>query len=114
MSGKIKASGNIQSMLNFNNNLTSYCYYSMFSNCTSLTTAPALPATTLATLCYYYMFNNCTSLNEITVHFNSWIDGTTNEWLYNVSPSGTFNAPIVLSDIRGTSNIPTNWTLQRL
>jgi hypothetical protein len=34
----------------------------MFSDCTSLTTAPELPATTLADHCYGYMFSDCTSL----------------------------------------------------
>ena len=34
----------------------------MFNGCTSLATAPALPATTLADRCYYYMFYGCTSL----------------------------------------------------
>ena len=38
------------------------CYGDMFSYCTSLVTAPSLPATTLASQCYYYMFNRCTSL----------------------------------------------------
>lgn len=38
------------------------CYSSMFRGCTSLTTAPALPATRLEGYCYYYMFSNCTSL----------------------------------------------------
>ena len=38
------------------------CYYGMFSGCTSLTTAPELPATTLADSCYSYMFRGCTSL----------------------------------------------------
>ena len=38
------------------------CYESMFYDCTSLTTAPELPATTLSTRCYYYMFFGCTSL----------------------------------------------------
>ena len=42
--------------------LVNYCYRNMFSGCTSLTTAPSLPATTLANFCYYYMFNGCTSL----------------------------------------------------
>ena len=40
----------------------SYCYSSMFRDCTSLTTAPSLPATTLATSCYSSMFQGCTSL----------------------------------------------------
>lgn len=38
------------------------CYYDMFSNCTSLITAPVLPATTLANECYMGMFSYCTSL----------------------------------------------------
>lgn len=38
------------------------CYSSMFSGCTSLTTAPELPATTLAESVYRDMFNGCTSL----------------------------------------------------
>ena len=42
--------------------LVNNCYNSMFSGCTSLTTAPALPATTLATNCYLAMFYNCRSL----------------------------------------------------
>ena len=42
--------------------LVNYCYYQMFSGCTSLTTAPTLPATTLATRCYQGMFQHCTSL----------------------------------------------------
>ena len=43
-------------------NLYQSCYNKMFSGCTSLTTAPALPATTLARSCYYSMFSGCTSL----------------------------------------------------
>ena len=42
--------------------LANYCYYYMFSGCTSLTTAPTLPATTLADYCYHGMFKGCTSL----------------------------------------------------
>ena len=38
------------------------CYNSMFFGCTSLTSAPALPATTLAVNCYASMFQNCESL----------------------------------------------------
>lgn len=38
------------------------CYSGLFQYCTSLTTAPELPATTLATQCYSGMFKGCTSL----------------------------------------------------
>ncbi len=44
--------------------LASKCYSYMFSSCTSLESAPALPATTLADHCYYYMFNGCTNLKS--------------------------------------------------
>ena len=44
--------------------LANACYYGMFINCTSLTSAPKLKATTLATECYYKMFNGCTSLTS--------------------------------------------------
>ncbi len=42
--------------------LSPYCYFNMFSHCTSLTTAPELPATELAKGCYQSMFSLCTSL----------------------------------------------------
>ena len=44
--------------------LASNCYDSMFYGCTGLIQAPALPATTLAGRCYYRMFNGCTSLTQ--------------------------------------------------
>ena len=65
MTGKISASGNIQYLLDKTGELLSvsdYCYYMLFYECTSLTTAPTLPATTLADWCYYKMFYGCTSL----------------------------------------------------
>ena len=65
MSGKIAAGGNCNAIWNHKNlnaPIKAYCGYYMFSNCTSLTTAPELPATTLAKSCYNGMFNNCTSL----------------------------------------------------
>ena len=42
--------------------LTGSCYNNMFRGCTSLTVAPELPATTLANYCYQGMFYGCTSL----------------------------------------------------
>ena len=62
MTGSIAASGNIMSLLNFSTTLTNYAFCNMFSNCTSLTAAPALPATTLTVECYKAMFSGCTSL----------------------------------------------------
>ena len=42
--------------------LADSCYFSMFEGCTSLTEAPELPATTLAERCYQSMLSGCTSL----------------------------------------------------
>ena len=42
--------------------LADYCYFYMFNGCSSLTTAPELPAQTLKDRCYCYMFNGCSSL----------------------------------------------------
>ena len=44
--------------------LTNRCYLEMFAGCTSLTQAPELPATTLNQYCYSSMFNDCTSLTQ--------------------------------------------------
>ena len=40
------------------------CYAMMFQGCTSLTKAPELPAEELADFCYYCMFSGCTSLTQ--------------------------------------------------
>ena len=68
MTGKIAASGNIMSLLygdDYYGKLDlkiGYCFYGLFNGCTSLTTAPELPATTLSSGCYQQMFLGCTSL----------------------------------------------------
>ena len=42
--------------------LAEECYSFMFDGCTSLKTAPELPATTLAGYCYFRMFSRCKAL----------------------------------------------------
>ncbi len=44
--------------------LADYCYDSMFYGCSSLQTAPKLPAKMLASYCYRYMFKGCSSLKK--------------------------------------------------
>ena len=44
--------------------LKGYCYRGMFRDCTGLTQAPALPATTLNICCYQSMFEGCTGLTQ--------------------------------------------------
>lgn len=45
--------------------MASYCYQEMFRGCSNLISAPALPATTLANNCYAYMFYGCTNLETL-------------------------------------------------
>ena len=67
--GTIACTGDIRTLLDYedpsNTTMDEYCYYYMFFNCTSLTSAPTLPATALANSCYTGMFYNCTSLTTI-------------------------------------------------
>ena len=44
--------------------LADNCYLSMFRNCTNLVNAPALPAETLNEFCYENMFEGCTNLKK--------------------------------------------------
>ena len=67
----IKCIGNIENLLDYatvasgkHPTMAQYCYYHMFQGCTSLTQAPALPATTLANNCYSGMFAGCTALTQ--------------------------------------------------
>ena len=67
----ISCIGNIENLLDYatveagnHPTMASYCYGYMFRGCTSLTKAPALPATTLAKNCYSNMFYGCTSLTQ--------------------------------------------------
>ena len=55
-----RASGNIMSLLDKQfrkKEVTEYCFNVLFYNCTSLTTAPELPATTIRESSYYNMFS---------------------------------------------------------
>ena len=63
---KVSCSGNIMSLIDYDNLPDvipcDYCFSHLFSDCSSLTTAPELTATKLADGCYYQMFSGCTSL----------------------------------------------------
>ena len=67
----IKCTGNIENILDYeivnsgsHPSMARHCYTGMFYNCTALTQAPALPATTLSNSCYRRMFYGCTSLTK--------------------------------------------------
>ena len=63
---KVTCSGDIRTLVDYDNYVTvstanaRFCY--LFKECASLTTAPELPATTLADYCYSSMFSYCAGL----------------------------------------------------
>ena len=63
---KVTCSGDIRTLVDYDNYVTvstanaRFCF--LFKECASLTTAPELPATTLAPYCYSYMFYYCAGL----------------------------------------------------
>ena len=87
------------------------CYYSMFNGCTSLTTAPVLPAATLASNCYAGMFAGCSNLNYVKCLATDWeYDGALDNWLSGVSYTGTF---VKSAGVSWPSElIPSGWTIQ--
>ena len=88
---------------------------SMFSNCTRLTTAPELPATTLTGYCYNSMFYGCSSLNYIKALFTTTpaTSNNTNNWVQGVAANGTFvkNSAATWTT-RGVNGIPNGWTIE--
>jgi hypothetical protein len=83
----------------------------MFYSCTSLTTAPVLPATTLNHYaCYAGMFGGCSNLNSITCyatefdHQNDlydWVDGVSNTGIFYGHRDAVWNI--------GTDGVPQGW-----
>ena len=72
--------------------LTDNCYTQMFYGCTGLTTAPSLPATTLADWCYRVMFRGCTSLTTVP----SLPATTLASWCYALMFQGCSNLEVVI------------------
>ena len=122
MTGTIEASGNCNSMLSMNfENITSlskykYAFVSLFKGCTSLTKAPALPATTLSDYCYYYLFDGCKSLKEVRISATKTATGALANWLANASTTGDLycdpSATIFPPD--SISGIPRGWTRRNI
>ena len=96
--------------------MANYCYSSMFQGCTSLTSAPSLPATTLAGSCYRYMFSGCKKIK-----LSATASGTYTK-AYRIPKSGTgTTGSSALSDMfantggtfKGTPTINTTYYLDK-
>lgn len=124
MTWNIWASGDITSLLNKNGTTTvsRYYFFRLFEWCTSLTTAPELPATTLSSYCYSSMFYWCTSLTTLpelpatTLGSNCYHSmffwctriklSTTQTWEYQIP----YRIPTTWTWTVGTSSLSTMFT----
>lgn len=91
-----------------------FCW--LFYHCGVLTSAPELPATTLADYCYYNMFYNCEKLStvtmlapsgQITYSFTGWLNGAgtgASSRTLKVQDEAAYNALIGVSFY-----LPDNW-----
>ena len=87
-------------------------YNSMFSGCTSFTTAPELPAEILKNTSYTRMFEGCASLNYVKCLATDLTGrNCTLSWLSGVSPTGTFVKKAGVTWPTGNSGIPSGWTV---
>lgn len=96
------------------------CYSHMFQDCTALTTAPVLPATTLKTTCYAAMFRGCSSLRYIKcLATDISADSCTLGWCgastyHQFSTTGTFvRAANMTGWTTGKDGIPSGWTVHK-
>ena len=91
--------------------LANNCYHSMFCS-TSITSAPALPATTLAQNCYAAMFRDCQNISYIKcLATNLSAQDCLIYWVDNISPTGTFVKKAGVTWPTGNSGIPSGWTV---
>ena len=89
--------------------LANSCYAGMFYGCTSLTQAPELPATTLVEACYQAMFKGCTKLIYLKCLAVTSLSGFCNNWLNGIETEGTF---VKVHGVEyNTDDIPNTWTV---
>lgn len=93
--------------------LVNSCYSLMFSGCTSLTSAPDLLASTPEIYCYWSMFNGCTNLSYVKcLATNISANNCLTYWLSGVSSTGTFVKAANTQWPSGASGIPDGWTVE--
>lgn len=140
-SGKVSASGNIQSLLNWRTDCPDRSFQYMFNAQSNLSDVSKLllPATSVGVYSYQYMFERCrfetppilpnityygtggmaymfinSSITSMRVGFTSWGDSANpffKDWLSGVPSTGTFYKPSALPEEYGASRIPEGWTV---
>lgn len=91
--------------------LTDYCYFYLFYGCSSLTKAPELPSTRLSYACYAYLFFKCGKLNYIKCNAREYQEDNFYMWVNSVANTGDFycyNSSIFPIESSGIHN---GWTI---
>ena len=90
--------------------LAEYCYKGMFHGCTNLTSAPVLPATTLAYGCYSSMFHGCTNLTSAPkLSAEKLADACYANMFYNCKRLSTVTMLAPASEINSSSQCCSLW-----
>ena len=116
----VACTGDIRTLLNWRNHKTvetqNARFCNLFENCNVLTSAPELPATTLANDCYRGMFFGCTKLSTVTMLAPSTEIASKsncfNFWLYNAGTEANSRILKVQDAAAYTaleSYLPDNW-----
>lgn len=83
----VACTGDIRTLLDWNNyatvNTENAMFIKLFENCSVLTSAPELPATSLADNCYYCMFSGCTNLKSAELSIEFLKRGCCSQMFYN-------------------------------
>lgn len=95
--------------------LSIFCYMAMFRGCTNLVAPPpSLPAQTLTKECYFFMFSGCSNLKYLKcLATDISAEDCTAYWFWSTpSPTGTFVKAASMNDwTSGSSGIPSGWTV---
>lgn len=83
----VACTGDIRTLLDWNNyatvNTENAMFIKLFENCSVLTSAPELPATSLADNCYLCMFSGCTNLKSAELSIEFLDRGCCSQMFYN-------------------------------
>ena len=116
ISGPVTTQGNIMSLLDrdFSTPLSTNAFFALFEGCTSLTSAPELPATELVINCYEFMYKDCRNLRYVIGLFTTEpSEKTTKDWLCGVAASGTFiKSKKATWDVTGADGVPEGWKIE--
>ena len=83
----------------------------MFKGCTSLTTVPDIDVEIIGTIGLREMFSGCSNLNYVKCLATEINQAGMENWLYGVSPTGTFVKDANTTWPSGDSGIPSGWTV---